>query len=106
MRRHAFGDRRLAALEAHEDHADVDLELDRHEAVLAAIELREGIGRADAAVAAVEVVGPAVVHAGQEPGAAAALALHDRMRAVAADVVEGAQRAVGPAHDEAPAAEE
>ena len=92
VRLHALGDAGLARAEAHEHHAHEHFELDRLQAELRAVELREGVGRADAAVAAVEVIGPAVVRAGQELGAAAALAADHRVRAVRADVVEGAQR--------------
>ncbi len=106
VRGHALGDRGLPAPEAHEQETHEVLELDRLQAVLRAVELRESIRRADAAVTAVEVVRPAVVHAGQVLCTAAALAGNDRVRAMGADVVEGADDAVLAAHDEAAAAEE
>ena len=106
VRGHALGDRGLAAAEADEDHPHEHFELDRLQAVLRAVEFREGVRGADAAVAAIEVVGPAVVHAGQELGAMAATACDHRVRAVGAHIMEGADLAVGPAHDEAAAAEE
>ena len=54
--------------------------------------------------AAVEPVGPAVIEAAHGMAAIAGVALHHRRRPVAADIVEGAQRAVLAAHDEAPLA--
>ena len=106
VRGHALGDRGLAAAEADEQEAHEVLELDRLQAVLRAVELRESFRRADTAVAAVKVISPAVVHAGQVLRTAAAIAGNHRMRAVGADIMEGADHAVAAAHDEAAAAEE
>ena len=66
VRLHALRHARLAAAEANEHHAHESLQLDGLETELRAVEFWKRVGCADAAVAAVEVISPAVILAGEK----------------------------------------
>ena len=89
---------RTIAAEANENQAMPDFAVQRLESILAAIEVREGIGPWNIPQAAVEVVGPAVKRA--DKGLAAMTAfLGDHARcAMPTNVVEGANLSFAVAH--------
>src|SRR4030095_12224368 len=106
VRLHAFGDTLFARAKPHEHHPHEHFELDRFETELRTVELRKGVRSTDAAIASVQMIGPAVIRARQEFCAATPLAAHHRMRAMRADVVEGPQGAGVIAHHETAPAKE
>ena len=83
---------------AHEDHAVLLAGRQPHQPVRADIEAGEARLVGDAEQPALRVVGPGVIGADEGPGVAAALC--HRCAAMAADIGEGAHRAVGPAHQQ------
>ena len=96
-----FGDRWLrAGAAADEDEAVPDLAFHRLQAVVAAVEVAEGLRAGRAAQGAVEVVDPAVERADEGVPALARVAGRDAGAAVAAEVVDGADHAVLAADDE------
>ena len=97
-----LGDRGALALEADEDQAVPDLVLERLQAVARLVEVAEGFRHGQAAQLAVEVVGPAVERAGDDPAAMAAGLGDDPRSPVAAEVVERADDPVAAPHDERP----
>ena len=92
MRLHALRHARLAAAEANEHHAHESLQLDGLETEPRAIEFWKRVGCADAAVAAVQVISPAVIVAAEKLLATASFSRNHRVRPVRADVVESSER--------------
>ncbi len=103
--RHHLGDARPAAFEADEEEAAPILEFDRDQTELGGIEAGIILALRHPDEAAVGGIGPGVIGAGQPLGAAR-LAVDQARAAVAADVGEGADRAVGGANDEDALAED
>ena len=100
-RLHQFGHRRLRAFaEAHEDEAHPDFEIERREAELGLVELREGPRARRTAQRAVEIVDPAVERADQRVLACALVLGDDARAAMPAHIVEAAHDAVLAAHDQ------
>ncbi len=72
----------------------IDLVLDRFEAVRAGIETDEGLAQRHAGETAAQIVAPAVIGTGQSESAMARGPIEQPRRAMAADIVERAYRAI------------
>ena len=92
VRLHALRHARAAAAEANEHHAHEGLQLDGLETEARAIEFWERVGCADAAVAAVQVISPAVIVAAEKLLATAPLSRNHGVRPMCTDVVESSER--------------
>src|SRR5690606_16211977 len=91
---------RLLACEAHEDKAAPDLGLDGPETVAFEVEPLERLGRRNRLQCAIQRIGETVIAAADKTRAMAGRAIDETERAVATEIVKGADISILAAHDD------